>query len=318
MQKPLVSVVIATHNRQDLLPQAVRSILDQTYQNFEIVIVDDASEDVTPEVIRGLTESDPRIRSIRSDKNVGPGAARNLGIALAKGDFVAIMDDDDLADPHRLESELEVFFREPEVMLVFSSIQWVDDQLKPVNLFPGILENGVFPSDPNDVFRLLYLESNKIPNTTIMIRRELVGRYVYPETPWIGEDWYLFMQLAAAGVRMRAIPTPLVTTRRGSNHTGLMARPRDSVFQAQREVLRKTREWLLRENIREFDSLHKHALANQILRESRHFIGLKGIAMIVQAFFLWPGNPKIREQILWYLNKVKTKLTGPERVNRNV
>jgi len=98
MTSPLISVIIATHNREELLPQAVQSILDQTLQDFEIIIVDDCSSDNTPNVIRALEEKDDRIRAIRSNQNIGPGAARNLGMASAKGDYIAIMDDDDLSE----------------------------------------------------------------------------------------------------------------------------------------------------------------------------------------------------------------------------
>ena len=108
MTSPLISVIIATHNREELLPQAVQSILDQTLQDFEIIIVDDCSSDNTPNVIRALEEKDDRIRAIRSNQNIGPGAARNLGMASAKGDYIAIMDDDDLSESERFEKEVSI------------------------------------------------------------------------------------------------------------------------------------------------------------------------------------------------------------------
>ena len=96
MKGPLISVVMATRNLQKLLTEAVKSIQDQTFPNFEIIIVDDASSDGTSAVISEMISHDPRIRSVRSEKNVGPVAARNLGFDLAKGKYIAIMDDDDL------------------------------------------------------------------------------------------------------------------------------------------------------------------------------------------------------------------------------
>ena len=305
---PLVSAVIATHNREKLLPEAVKSIQEQTYSNFEIIIVDDASQDDTPAVIERLIENDPRIRFIHSDKNIGPGAARNLGIAVARGEYVAIMDDDDLSEPYRLELEIEAFRKNPDAKLVFSSVSWVDDSLNTTNVFPGIVANGLFPSDPKDVFRLLYMEGNKIPNTTITFRRELGNDFRYPENPWIGEDWFLCMQFAASGGKMKVISEPLVRQRRGQDRQGLMAGSTKVVFRAQREVLLMIRHWLRHEGIIEFDSLYKRAIANQILRESRHFVGIKGIVMVFQSFLLWPTNPKVKKQIGWYLNKLGSKL----------
>jgi glycosyltransferase involved in cell wall biosynthesis len=308
MQGALISVVVATHNRQDLLPQAVMSILDQSYQEFELIIVDDASQDNTPVVIKELTESDPRIWSIRSDKNVGPGAARNLGIAQSKGDFVAIMDDDDLDDPNRLQSEIEVLNQDPEVMLVFSSVSWVDDNLKPVNTFPGILVKGLFPSEPFDVFKLLYLESNKITNTTIMFRRELADKFKYPEAPWIGEDWFFFMQLAASGVKMQAISSPLVIQRRGLNRQGLMDGPSVVVFQAQRRVLYMIKKWLAESKINGFDNLHRVARANQIIRESHHYRAIKGLFRLLHASIIAPFNPKICQELNRYFRLATKKV----------
>lgn len=310
MSEPLVSLVIATHNREHLLPDAVKSIQDQTYSNFEIIIVDDASQDNTPTVIAQLCDHDPRIRAFRSEKNVGPGAARNLGIAQANGEYIAIMDDDDLAEPHRFQAETDVFRDNPDTKLVFSSVCWVDNDLEPLNVFPGIVAEGLFPSESKDIFKLLYLEGNKIPNTTIMFRRGLTENLRYPENPWIGEDWFLCMQLAASGVKMQAISSPLVRQRRGRDHQGLMDNSNEVVFQAQHNVLRMIHEWLTKDGGHEVDTLHKPAMANQILRESRHFVGLKGLRMILEAFILWPGNPKVREQLRWYYQKLKSKVTN--------
>ena len=81
-------------------------------------------------------------------------------------------------------------------------------------------------------------------------------------------------------------------------------------FQAQRKVLEMMRKWLAEECIDEFDDLHKPALSNQIIRESRHFIGIKGLSMLLQAFLIWPGNPKVKEQLRWYFDKLRDKQSG--------
>ena len=309
MPDPLVSVVIATHNRQDLLPEAVKSIQHQTCTDVEIIIVDDASQDNTPAVIARLAESDPRIRALRSEKNVGPSKARNMGVAISIGQYIAIMDDDDLAEPQRLAIQIATMEENPGLEFVFSSVAWVNEAMEQTGVFPGIVESGEFPSDSTGVFKLLYLESNKIPNQTITTKRSLWKRFSYPEQIRIGEDWFLFMQLAAKGVRMKPIPTPLVRVRRGDNRKGLMNSDLNTIFDSQREVLRMIRLWLSEEGIHEFDYLHKPALANQILRESRHFVGIKGLMMIARSFLLWSRNPKVKEQLRWYFEKLKNKIS---------
>ena len=94
-EKPLVSIVIPSRNRCNLLPRAVRSVLNQTYRNIEVIIVDDASTDGTPRAIRELSEQDQRVRGLRNDQPLGGGAARNVGIQAARVKYIAFLDDDD-------------------------------------------------------------------------------------------------------------------------------------------------------------------------------------------------------------------------------
>lgn len=91
----LVSVVIPTHNRAHEVTRAAQSVLAQDLPALEVLVVDDASSDDTPEVLDRLSARDPRVRVIRSEKSVGPGGARNLGLDAANGDLVAFCDDDD-------------------------------------------------------------------------------------------------------------------------------------------------------------------------------------------------------------------------------
>lgn len=308
MTGPLVSVILATHNRAHLLPEAVQSILAQTWQEFEIIIVDDASKDETPIVINYLAENDDRIRSISTRQNIGPGAARNLGIAQARGEYIAIMDDDDLAYPERLATQLTVFKQNTNISLVFSSVSWVDDRMNILQTFPGVVARDQFPASPDQVFNLIYLESNKIPNATILTKKDLWVTFSYPPQPWIGEDWFLFLQLASSNVLMKAIPQPLLKVRRGQERHSLTASPIEKIFNAQRQVLKMTRAWLAEKNLHEFDHLHRVALSNQILRESRHFVGIKGLWFILQAFIQAPMNPKVVEQLRWYKEKATRRI----------
>lgn len=103
---PVVSVIIPTHNRAQLLVRAIRSVLAQTYRRLEIVVVDDASDDETSDVIRRF--GDGRIRYIRHDSPKGGAAARNSGIEAATGEYIAFLDDDDEWEPSKTESQLEV------------------------------------------------------------------------------------------------------------------------------------------------------------------------------------------------------------------
>lgn len=104
---PLVSVVVSTYNRADLIGETIKSILNQTYRNLELIIVDDGSTDNTREVVEGF--GDWRIRYIFTDNWGGPARPRNIGIKRAKGEYIAFCDDDDLWFPNKIEEQLKHF-----------------------------------------------------------------------------------------------------------------------------------------------------------------------------------------------------------------
>lgn len=118
---PTVSVVIPTYNRAFVIGDAIRSVLEQTFQDFEIIVVDDGSTDNTAEVVKSF--NDDRIRYIRLDKNRGAAAARNVGTRESKGEYIAFLDSDDLWLPTKLEKQLEVFKKSnPGVGVVYCDI----------------------------------------------------------------------------------------------------------------------------------------------------------------------------------------------------
>lgn len=122
---PKVSVIIATYNRAGLLPRAVNSVLDQTHEDYEIIIVDDCSPDHTQEVIRRF--NGPRVRSFRHEVNQGAAAARNTGIANARGEYIAFLDDDDECTPNRLADQVSILDSRPEVGMVYGWIEEIND-----------------------------------------------------------------------------------------------------------------------------------------------------------------------------------------------
>jgi glycosyltransferase involved in cell wall biosynthesis len=107
MNEPLISIVLTTYNRRSILPRAVDSVLNGSYSNFEMLILDDASTDGTREYCESLT--DPRIRYLRQAQNGGVLRSRNRGFAEAKGEIVAILDDDDELTPDALPTVVEEF-----------------------------------------------------------------------------------------------------------------------------------------------------------------------------------------------------------------
>jgi glycosyltransferase involved in cell wall biosynthesis len=106
---PTISVILPTHNRGHSIKRAIQSVLDQTYQNFELIIVDDGSKDNTEEIVKEY--EDQRIRYIKHEINQGAGVARNTGLKSARGAYIAFQDSDDEWLPEKLQKQIEVYQR---------------------------------------------------------------------------------------------------------------------------------------------------------------------------------------------------------------
>lgn len=120
--RPTVSVILPTHNRGALLPRAVTSVLNQTWHDLELVVVDDASTDSTPGVLADLARADSRIRSVRREQSQSDGNSenpRNAGLAVARGDYLAFLDDDDRYRPAFLERMVAFLSSRPRVGLAY-------------------------------------------------------------------------------------------------------------------------------------------------------------------------------------------------------
>ena len=141
---PKVSVIIPTYNRADLLARAVNSVLSQTYDDYEIIIVDDHSSDNIQDVISKFT--DPRIRLMRHERNKGQSASINTGIANARGEYIAFLDDDDEWLPNKLEGQVAVFQSSAsDVGLVYGWMDRIEDSTgRLIPSYRNTIEGDIF------------------------------------------------------------------------------------------------------------------------------------------------------------------------------
>src|SRR6516162_2987586 len=128
---PVVSVVMAAKNYARFLPAAVESVFAQTVADWELVIIDDGSTDDTPEAVRPFL-ADCRVKYLRSDR-LGQSRAKNLGLGLSRGEYVAFLDADDAWSPTKLEKQLAVFGAEPEVGVVYCLRTLIDENNAPLS-----------------------------------------------------------------------------------------------------------------------------------------------------------------------------------------
>ncbi len=122
---PKISVIMSVYNGMPFLKEAAESILKQTYKNFEFIIVDDASTDVSWEYLKSLR--DERIKLIKNKKNLGLAASLNKALQRAQGDFIARMDADDVSKPERLATQMDFMKKNPQVDICGSFVEVIDE-----------------------------------------------------------------------------------------------------------------------------------------------------------------------------------------------
>lgn len=182
-----VDVVIPTYNSVDFLPEAVESVFAQTHQDWRLHVVDDGSTDGTPDYLRSL--GDDRVEYIRKD-NGGPSSARNAGIRASGSPYVALLDADDRWYPHKLEAQLELIQRAPDVALVHGFQHTVDIEGRVVGTIEHDLRGRVFN-------RLLAGNFVTGGDSMVLLRRAALDRVgVFREDLIVGEDWELWLRLA--------------------------------------------------------------------------------------------------------------------------
>ncbi|WP_165855281.1 glycosyltransferase family 2 protein [Marinobacter sp. JSM 1782161] len=184
-EQPLVSVVIATYNMGHYLPEAIQSVLDQSWQALEVVVVDDGSTDNTAEAMQAFA-TDERVRYIPTG-NQGQPRAKNRGLEEARGDFIAFCDADDLWSRRKLELQM-AYFDDPAVGVVYSEVSYIDQEGAHIN------KAQPYERHSGRVTEQLIIK-NFVPFGTAVIRRACVeknGRF--DESLPMGIDWDLWLR----------------------------------------------------------------------------------------------------------------------------
>lgn len=212
LKNSLISVIIAAYNAQDTLEKCIRSVCAQTHSEIEILIVDDKSTDHTRKKAEKLKNEDNRIRLLEMPQNGGPGAARNMALESARGEWIAVVDSDDTIGPDRLEKMLSSA-SDHKVDIVFDNLVY-----HPL----GNRENYNYLADDLPVFGALpaqtYIRSgcltDPLPNLGFLkpfIRREMIeaAKIRYDENLRVGEDCMLILDLFAYGAKAWLLREPL-------------------------------------------------------------------------------------------------------------
>lgn len=158
-----VSVIILTHNRAEILPSAITSVLSQTFQDFEIIIVDDCSKDNTQEVVRGF--NDKRIKYIRNEVNKGEAGSRNVGIMNSNAEYIAFLDDDDEWLPDKLKLQIDLLENNPSVVgVVYTGYVEVDRSNNKIIW-------QMVPAKRGNIYKDIFVKNYVGVPSTVVLRR---------------------------------------------------------------------------------------------------------------------------------------------------
>jgi glycosyltransferase involved in cell wall biosynthesis len=194
--RPTVSVIIPSYNCEKYIAQTLKGVIEQTFTDWELIVVDDASTDRTVALCQGV---DPRIRVI-TQPNAGVCAARNRGFRASTGDFICFLDHDDYWLPEKLSRQLAWMTRRPEFGVVYSNcLYWhrVDGEFPdPPSIAPASINDVLDERFTGWVYHQFMIDSCALTSSAL-IRREALERFgLFDESLAYSEDWDLFLRLS--------------------------------------------------------------------------------------------------------------------------
>lgn len=186
MKKPIVSVLMTIYNHEDFLKKSINSVINQTFKNWELIAIDNGSDDNSSEILRKI--KDKRIKKKYLKKNIGRTKCLNLGLKFCKGKYIAILDSDDLARKNRIAFQLNRMKKNKSLWLTSSSYTKIDSKNR-------ILNKVVFNEDLQErPRRLLY--NNIIAHSTVLYKKKLIQKTGnYPSKFQYAQDYAFYLKI---------------------------------------------------------------------------------------------------------------------------
>ena len=196
--KPVVSIITATYNSAKYIGDTIESVLNQTHQYWELIIIDDASTDDTISIVKQYQKGNPKIHLLQNDNNSGAAVTRNRGVSYARGRYIAFLDGDDLWKPHKLAVQVS-FMLENAIAVSYSSYEWIDETGSPL-----AVQIKALPELSSSKIE----KSNYIGNLTGMYDTTIIGKI---EAPLLRkrQDWGVWIFAIRKAGKAYGIPDSL-------------------------------------------------------------------------------------------------------------
>lgn len=203
---PLVSVIMPVYNAEEFLVDSINSILNQTYKNIELIIINDKSTDGSLKIITKFLKKYPKIIkliNLKRNLNRGGDACANIGIKQAKGKYIARMDADDISHPKRLERQVNFLEKNSDYFLVGTNAYVIDKKGK-------IIGEKLEPKNNEDIYNM-YFNFHPIIHPSVMYRRFFKGKkFFYPQKYSANNDYYAFFKMICLGYKFANIQEKLL------------------------------------------------------------------------------------------------------------
>jgi glycosyltransferase involved in cell wall biosynthesis len=205
-EKPKISVIMAAYNSEKFIKSSIESILNQTLQDFELIVINDFSKDKTEKIVKNIQKVDSRIVLINNKKNSGPAISRNNGLKKARGKYIAILDSDDLSMSKRLEIEYNYLEKNKDIFLVGSSAIFIDENNNIISKYPKY--------NHPEILMWRMPKSCSIIHSSVMYRNE---RFFYDENFPCAQDYKFYLDLIKNGKKITNLPYYLIKYRISPN-----------------------------------------------------------------------------------------------------
>jgi len=232
---PTISVIMAVHNSQRFLEKSIKSIINQTFNDFELIIINDFSKDKSLDLAKEYRKRDKRIIIFNNKKNMGPAKTRNKGLNKAKGKYIAILDSDDISHPKRLEIQFKYLEKHPETFLVGSSAVFIDENGNEIKRFRKYKNSEILS------WRLP--KSCSIIHSSVMFRNH--KKIFYDVQYKYAHDYAFYLELLSKNKKLINLPNFLVKYRVSRNSISVDKRKEQEHF---RNLIKKRYKDLANKN----------------------------------------------------------------------
>lgn len=202
----LVSIIMPAYNCEKYVVEAIESVINQTYSNFELLVIDDGSKDSTLKIINGFAEKDNRIKALQNEKNSGVSATRNRGISIAEGNWIAFLDSDDIWEVEKLEKQMN-HAKDNNADFIFTGASYIDEEGRPYS--------GIFEVPEKVSYRKL-LRHNVITCSSVLVKKKYFEN-IKMEKDEMHEDYAVWLRILKLGISAYGVNEPLLIYRISRN-----------------------------------------------------------------------------------------------------